>query len=174
MRWLLILLTLGFATPLAAQTCTLDFTIEVTQGVGIIRPGTRLPGTAHFTTDGRSFRQEGGSTAHLATGNMTIGDGVGGVFGGPIWTLITTSRSHAADLVGVYARNIEGLSYGGLDYSGPMALTLFGPPGSRPEETFPTTQSDWDDMNVRRAFFLHARGSDMLSGNVLDLVVNCT
>lgn len=168
MRWIL-LIPFCLASPVAAQTCTLEFTVEVTQGVGLIRPGTHLPGSAHFSTTGQSFRQEGGATAHLAMGTMTIRDDISG----PIWTLITTSRSSAADLVGVYARHIEGLSYGGLDYSGPMALTLFGPPGSRPEETFPTTQADWDDMNVRRAFFLHAHGADMLSGNVLDLTVEC-
>lgn len=165
---------LTFAAPVTAQTCTLAFTVEVTQGVGFIRPGTHLPGTAQFTTDGRSFRQEGGSTSHLAAGNMTIGDGAGGGIGGPIWTLITTSRSNAADLVGVYAHHIEGLSFGGINFGGPMALTLFGPPGSRPEDTFPTTQADWDDMNVRRAFFLHAQGADMLSGDVLDLAVECS
>lgn len=174
MRWILPLLLLCCTAPAHAQTCTLDFTIEVTQGVGLIRTGAHLPGTAQFTTDGRSFRQEGGSTSHLAIGNMTIGDGTGGSIGGPIWTLITTSRGFAADLVGVYAHHIEGLSYGGLDYTGPMALTLFGAPGSRPAPIPPTTQAEWDDMDLRRAFSLHAHGADMLAGDVLNLTVVCS
>jgi hypothetical protein len=29
-------------------------------------------------------------------------------------------------------------------------------------------------MNVRRAFWLHAHGADMLAGDVLDLSVSCT
>lgn len=169
MRWILISTALLLAAPATAQTCTLDFTIEVTQGVGTIRPGTHLPGTASFTTNGRSFRQEAGATGHLAVGSMTIGDGISG----PIWTLITTSRGHAADLVGVYARDIEGLSFAGLDYDGPMALTLYGAPGSRTGTAPPTSQAEWDDMDLRRAFTLHAHGADMLAGDVLDLAVDC-
>lgn len=165
---------ISMVAPAAAQSCTLNFTIEVTQGVGTIRPGTHLPGFAEFTTDGRSFRQEGGSTSHLATGTMTIGDGTGGEIGGEIWTLITTSRSNAADLVGVYAHRIEGLSYGGLEYEGPMALTLYGSPGSRPEAVPPTTQAEWDGLDLRRAFMLHAHGADMLAGDVLGLTVECS
>ncbi|MBL4626499.1 MAG: hypothetical protein JKY00_00390 [Roseicyclus sp.] len=181
MHWIVIAPAILFAAPATALTCTLNFTIEITQGVGTIRPGTHLPGFAEFTTDGRSFRQEGGSTSHLATGTMTIGDGTGGgigtgggEIGGPIWTLITTSRSNAADLVGVYAHHIEGLSYGGLDYEGPMALTLYGAPGSRPEAVPPTTQAEWDGLDLRRAFMLHAPGADMLAGDVLGLTVECS
>lgn len=170
MRTVAILLALCIGQPALAQTCTLNFTIEVTQGVGTIRPGTHLPGYAEFTTEGTTFRQEGGSTGHLALGNMSIGDEIQGL----IWTLITTSRGHAADLVGVYARDVQGLSYAGLDYEGPMALTLFGSPGTRPDTTPPSTQAEWDDMDVRRAFSLHAHGADMLAGDVLDLAVNCT
>ena len=44
------------------QTCDLAFTVEIVQGVGPIAPGTRLEGGAAFTTDGRSFRQDGGAT----------------------------------------------------------------------------------------------------------------
>lgn len=162
---------LAIAAPAAhAQTCALEFIVTVTQGVGLIPPGTELPGSARFTTSGRSFRQEGGSTAHLATGHMTIGDGITG----PIWTLITTSRGHAADLVGVYANHIEGLSFAGQNFEGPMALTLFGAPGSRPDASPPTTQAEWDQMDLRRAFSLHAHGADMLAGDVLDLAVDCS
>lgn len=165
----LALLALCLATPATAQTCSLVFTVEVTQGVGFIRPGTRLPGSAEFAITGQTFRQEGGSTAHFATGQMTIGDGISG----PIWTLITTSRGEAADLIGVYAHHIEGFSFAGQDYEGPMALTLFGPPGTRPTATPPTTQIEWDEMDLRRAFMLHADG-DMLAGDVVDLAVQCT
>ncbi len=170
MRWFLIILTLLIAAPATAQTCMLSFTIEVTQGVGTIRPGTHLPGSARFTTNGQSFRQEGGATGHLASGSMTIGDDISG----PIWTLITTSRDHAVDLVGVYANHVEGLSFAGQDFTGPMVLTLYGPPGTRHVTTPPTTQTEWDAMDLRRAFSLHARGADMLAGDVLDLAVECT
>ncbi|MBF9048963.1 hypothetical protein GTA62_04030 [Roseobacter sp. HKCCD9010] len=153
-----------------AQTCSLDFTIEVTQGVGEIRPGTLLNGSAEYTTVGQSFRQEGGSTAHLASGEMVLGDSISG----PIWTLITTSRGNAADLVGVYAHHVEGLSVAGVSFDGPMALTLFGPPGSRENVAPPQTQEDWDRMDLRRAFSLHASGADMLAGDVTMLTVQCT
>jgi len=158
------------ATRAEAQTCTLDFTIEVTQGVGTIRPGARLPGHAIYTGLGRSFRQEGGSTAHLASGEMTLGDSISG----PIWTLVTTSRGNAADLIGVYAHHVSGLNVSGVEFEGPMALTLFGAPGTRADTAPPTEQAEWDAMTLRRAFSLHAHGSDMLAGTVLDLVVDCT
>lgn len=169
MRIFPVLLALGLSSPLSAQTCTLDFTIEVTQGVGFIRPGTQLPGSAEFTTSGQTFRQEGGTMAHYADGHMTIGDGITG----PIWTLITTSRGHAADLIGVYAHHIEGFSFAGLDYEGPMALTLFGAPGTRTSTAPPVTQAEWDEMDVRRAFSLHADG-DMLAGDVSNLTAQCS
>lgn len=165
---ILTLLTLCLASPASALTCSLDFAVEVTQGVGFIRPGTHLPGSAEFVFSGDTFRQEGGSTAHLADGSMTIGDGISG----PIWTLITTSRGNAADLIGVYAHHVEGFSFAGLQYEGPMALTLFGPPGTRPSAAPPTTQAEWDEMDVRRAFSLHADG-DMLAGDVVHLTVAC-
>lgn len=152
-----------------AQTCTLDFTVRVTQGVGPIRPGARLAGHAAYTALGRSFRQEGGSTAHLARGEMTLGEGIRG----PIWTLIITSRGPAADLVGIYARHVQGLDVAGVAFEGPMALTLFGPPGSRPDPAPPTAQEDWDRLDLRRAFSLHAHGVDMLAGDVTDLTVSC-
>ncbi|MBF9043477.1 hypothetical protein HKCCE4037_09070 [Rhodobacterales bacterium HKCCE4037] len=170
MRCIATALSLLLAAPAAAaQTCTLDFTVEVTQGVGLIYPGTRLPGHATFTTDGRTIRQEGGSTGHMAMGAMQIGDGISG----NVWTLITTSRGNAADLIGVYARDVEGLTFAGVRYEGPMALTLFGDAGTRAETGPPTTQAEWDEMDLRRAFSLHAHGSDMLAGDVVNLTATC-
>ena len=155
----------------AAQSCTLEFTIAVTQGVGTIRPGDELNGRANFAIEGRSFRQEGGSTAHLASGEMSLGDGISG----PIWTLIITSQGPSSDLIGVYAHNVQGLSVAGIAFEGPMALTLFGPSGSRPDPAPPTRQEDWDRMDLRRAFSLQApTGRDILTGDVTDVLVNCT
>jgi hypothetical protein len=172
MTRLLPALTLLLVVPAmsAAQTCTLDFTVRVTQGVGAIEPGDTLTGEATYTALGRSFRQEGGSTAHLASGEMTLGDGIRG----PIWTLIITSQGPSADLVGVYAHHVEGLDVAGVAFEGPMALTLFGPPGSRPDPAPPTAQEDWDRLDLRRAFSLHAHGADMLAGDVTALQVTCT
>ena len=169
---ILCLAALGLAAPAAtaAQTCTVDFTIEVTQGVGFIPPGTQLPGRAVYTTDGSTIPQAGGSTGHLASGSMTIGEDIEG----SIWTLVTTSRGHAADLVGVYARDVEGLSFAGTTFEGPMALTLFGAPGTRPDVSVPLTQAEWDLMDVRRTFSLQAQGIDMLAGDVVDLAVDCS
>jgi hypothetical protein len=163
------LLLLVMPALAAAETCRLAFTVEVTQGVGLIQPGARLEGEARFTTPGRSIRQEGGATAHLATGEMRVAPGIRG----QIWTLITTSRGEAADLVGVYAREVTGLSYAGLDYGGPMMLTLYGAAGSRPEAGLPLTQAEWDSMDLRRSFSLHAHGADMLAGDVTALTVAC-
>lgn len=166
----LIVAVLALPRLAGAQTCTLEFTVEVTQGVGQIVPGMRLPGHAVFNTDGRAIRQEGGSTAHLTVGEMTIGDRIRG----PIWTLITTSRGNAADLIGVYARDVVGLDFAGVAFAGPMALTLFGDAGTRTSTAPPLTQREWDEMDLRRAFSLHANGSDMLAGDVLDLAVACS
>lgn len=154
----------------AAQTCELTFTVTLTQGAGPLRPGTELDGQATFTPIGESFRQEGGSTAHLASGEMRLGEGISG----QVWTLIITSEGPAADLVGVYANQVEGLSVAGIDFSGPMALTLFGPSGSRPDPNPPTEQEDWDRMDLRRAFSLQApTGRDILTGDVAEVVVAC-
>ncbi len=169
MRWITTALALCHAAPATAQICTIDFTIEVTQGVGFIAPGTEMPGTAEFETDGRTFRQEGGTMAHFATGQMTIGDAISG----RIWTLITTSRGSAADLIGVYAYDVEGLTFAGQNFDGPMALTLFGDPGTRPTTAPPATQAEWDEMSLRRSFTLHA-DADMLAGDVVDLTATCT
>lgn len=163
-------LCLAAAIPATAQTCRLDFTVEVTQGVGDIRPGAHIPGRATWTALGRSFRQEGGSTAHLATGEMSLQNGA---IRGPIWTLITTSNGAAADLIGVYAHEVRGLTVAGVAYDGPMALTLFGASGTRPEPAPPATQEEWDRMAMRRAFTLHAHGRDMLAGTVTGLTARC-
>lgn len=164
-----VILALLAALPATAQTCRLDFTIVVTQGVGTIRPGVELAGRAQYTRLGQSFRQEGGSTAHLASGEMVLGNSISG----PIWTLITTSRDNAADLVGVYAHQVSGLTVAGVRFEGPMALTLFGAPGTRQGTDPPTEQEDWDQLTLRRAFSLHASGSDMLAGDVTELTVAC-
>jgi len=168
----LLLSSGGVAAPHAAMasSCTLDFTIHVTQGVGTILPGARLPGQAQFTTTGPTFRQGGGSTAYLATGVMTLGDTIAG----PIWALTTTSNGSVVDLVGVYARDITGLSVVGVDFAGPMVVTLFGAPGSRPDTALPTAQAEWDRMDLRRSFTLHAQGYDMLAGDVTALTADCS
>ncbi|MBF9028921.1 hypothetical protein HKCCE3408_00815 [Rhodobacterales bacterium HKCCE3408] len=162
------LAVLALTGPAAAETCRLDFTIEITQGVGDIRPGDMLPGWAEFTTQG-SFRQEGGSTAHLATGQMALGEDISG----PVWTLIATARNFSADLVGIYAHDVTGFSFAGVDFEGPMALTLFGPPGTRPDAVPPVTQEEWDALDLRRVFVLHAHGLDMLAGDVRELTADC-
>jgi hypothetical protein len=165
---LTILAALGPA-QVAAQTCTLDFTIRVTQGVGDIHPGDEIEGHAEYTALGQSFRQEGGTTAWLASGEMSLGAGISG----PIWTLITTSGGPTADLMGVYARHVEGLTVAGIPFEGPMALTLFGRAGTRDDPAPPTEQAEWDALDLRRAFSLQAHGYDMLSGDVAALTVSC-
>lgn len=168
MRNVLALLLFALPSIGQAQTCTLDFTVVITQGVGDIRPGAELAGQAMFTTEG-SFRQEGGSTAHLATGQMALGDSISG----PVWTLITTSRDFTADLVGIYAHDVTGFSFAGVVFEGPMALTLYGPPGTRPEPTPPISQAEWDALSLRRVLTLHAHGRDMLAGDVTSLTAAC-
>ena len=101
---------------------------------------------------------------------MTLGDGISG----PIWTLIITSQGPSSDLIGVYAHDVRGLSVAGVSFEGPMALTLFGPSGSRPDPAPPTRQEDWDRMDLRRAFTLSAHGRDMLTGDVTEVRVDCT
>jgi len=158
-------------TPAAAQalSCSLTFSVIVTHGIGPHPPGTELRGTAQFETHD-SFRQEGGATAHLATGTMTLD----GQIAGRLWTLITTSRTVAADLVGLYAVDVEGLSFVGQDFRGPMAITLYGDPGSWPHDRPPITQSEWDSLDLRRVFQLHAPdSSDMLGGDIVDLRATC-
>jgi len=169
MRWIMVALSFLIAAPAMARTCSIDFTVEVTQGVGFIAPGTLIPAHASFSTDGRFFPQEGGSTGHMANGSMLLGDEIIG----EIWAVMTTSNGSASDMVGVFARDVEGFSFAGVRYEGPMSLTLFGLPGTRPETDPPMTQEEWDALDLRRAFSLQAHGTDMLAGNVLDLVANC-
>lgn len=152
-----------------ALTCTITYSVHVTHGIGPYPPGTDLQGTAEFETL-RSFRQEGGATAHLATGTM----GLDGHITGRLWTLITTSRSTAADLVGLYALDVEGLTFIGQEFRGPMAITLYGNPGSWPHERPPQTQAEWDSLDLRRVFILHASNSqDMLGGDITALDAEC-
>jgi len=156
----------------SAQSCAASFDVEITQGVGMIRPGEVISGTAEFTMDGRSFRQEGGASAHLASGMMSFGEEIRG----PIWTLISSASitaGGAADTVAIYARDVEGLSFAGIEFRGPMALTVFGLPGTRLTDAPPATQAEWDALTLRRAFFVQAGGGDMLAGDVTALTVTC-
>ncbi len=156
-------------TQALALSCTISFGVTVTHGIGRYPPGTALHGTAEFATRG-SFRQEGGATAHLATGTMTLD----GQITGRLWTVITTSRTQAADLIGLYAQDVEGLSFVGQDFTGPMAITLFGRRGSWPHDRPPVTQAEWDSLDLRRVFQLHAPTSpDMLGGDITGLDAAC-
>lgn len=163
---LVVLGSPGFAL---GETCDVRFTVEVTQGVGPFAPGTHLEGRAEYTTGGRSFRQEGGSTAYLASGRMALGDAIEG----PIWTLIITANGVAADRIGIFARDVEGFDFAGIAFDGPMVLTAFGPSGARPDSGVPLTQEDWDLLTLRRSFSLHAEDADMLAGDVTELSADC-
>jgi hypothetical protein len=164
-----LLLSLTLPGVAVAQTCTLDFTIRVTQGVGSIRPDSELHGHAEYSLLGRSLEQEGGTTAWFATGEMRLGEEISG----PIWTVLTTSGGPTADLMGVYARDVRGLSVAGIAFEGPMALTLFGRAGALDGPEPPTEQAEWDRLDLRRAFSLQAHGYDMLSGDVVELRISC-
>jgi hypothetical protein len=168
LRTILIALFLLPGSMAWSNSCSLSFVIEITQGVGTIRPGAMLSGSANFTT-AESYRQEGGSTAHIATGNMSLGTTITG----PIWTIITTRRTFAADLVALYARDVTGFDFAGVAFEGPMALTLYGYPGTRLTEAPPQTQIEWDSLTLRRSFQLHASGRDMLAGDITELTANC-
>jgi len=160
---------LTMPTQALAMSCTLSFGVTITHGIGRYPPGTTLQGSAAFETHG-SFRQEGGATAHLATGTMTLD----GQITGRLWTVITTSRTQAADLVGLYALDVEGLHFVGQDFTGPMAITLYGPRGSWPHDRPPITQDEWDSFQLRRVFQLHApTSSDMLGGDIAALDAAC-
>ncbi len=157
------------AAPAHAVTCDLDFSVEITHGVGPYRPGTILEGTASFTTE-RMFRQEGGAMAHLSTGMMTVDDDITG----RLWAVITTMRTHANDMIALHAIDVEGLTYVGQEFRGPMTLTLFGDPGSWGHERPPLTQAEWDSLNVRRSFQLLASPwNEALSGEIIRLVPQC-
>ena len=108
-----------------AATCEISFRFEVTQGVGLIRPGTEMTGSADFST-GDSMRQEGGSVGYFATGEMSVE----GDIRGRVWTLITASRDHASDFVGVYATDVTGFSFAGIEFTR-LKLLLFGEPGAQ-------------------------------------------
>ena len=151
-----------------AATCALSFRFEVTQGVGMIRPGTEMTGAAQFATDG-SIRQEGGSVGHFATGEMSIEDGVSG----RVWTIITAARDHANDFVGVYATDVTGFSFAGIEFTR-LKLLLFGLPGTIGAPELPRTQEAWDALTTRRTVILESHdGSDMLSGDVTELTAEC-
>ncbi|NKX43314.1 hypothetical protein [Roseicyclus persicicus] len=152
-----------------AQTCRFDYAIAVTQGVGEIRPGARMSGDGAFTLLGDRLQGEGDSTVHLARGEMRLGDGIRG----EIWAIVTTAPGPAADLLGVYARDVEGMSFAGLDYAGPMLITLYGRIGTLAGDLPPLTQDGWDAMDLSRRFALHAQGYDRLAGDVTALAINC-
>lgn len=169
-RFLFLLLALSFSPMVAiAQSCTLSFRVLVTQGIRPMPPGSLLEGSARLALSGASIRQEGGSITHLATGEMHLGPDITG----RIWALGVTAHSPVADLIAVFARDVSGLSFGGLAYGGPMMITLYGPPGSRPDTTPPTTQADWDAMTLQRRFALHAPGYDRIAGDITALAITC-
>lgn len=161
--------TLVTAPPGLAQGCGLSFGLTVTQGVGTLRPGDRLTGTADFTPTGRSFRGEGGARVHLARGEMRLGDGITG----EIWALVTTAGNPVADLLAVHARNVTGMDFAGIAYRGPMTISLYGRPGSLAGPAVPTDQAAWDAMDLRRSFALHAQGYDRLAGDMDTVTVDC-
>ncbi|MEM6390169.1 MAG: hypothetical protein AAF825_10060 [Pseudomonadota bacterium] len=154
-----------------AQSCELAFTIEVTQGVGMIRPGTELDGSVSFVTSGDRFRQEDGVVAHLLEGEMRLEPDIRG----GVWTMITTMRDFGTDLVSVYAKDVTGFSFAGVRFDGPMVLTLYGAPGTRADQNPPQSQADWDELDLRRSFQLHAfGGNDMLGGDITALEAECS
>ena len=152
-----------------AQSCTLAFTLSVTQGVGTTRPGTLLSGTADFALTGRTFPGEGGAAVHLADGEMRLGPDIRG----EVWALVTTSGNPVADLLAVHARDVTGMDFAGIAYRGPMTISLYGQPGSLPEARVPTDQPAWDAMDLRRSFALHAQGYDRLGGDIDSLTLAC-
>jgi len=170
-RIFLILLALSWGRPALAQSlsCSLTFELEVTQGIGPYPPGTPLTVAAEFETL-RSFRQEGGATAHLTSGTMVLD----GDISGRLWSLISTSRDQAANLIGLYAVDVEGLTFVGQEYRGPMTITLYGEAGQWPHERPPITQAEWDSFNLRRSFLLHSIESrDWLAGDITSLTAAC-
>lgn len=165
----LVLIALLWSAPAPAMVCDIAFSVRITHGIGLYPPGVVVDGAAQFETL-RSFRQEGGATAHLATGTM----GLDGHITGRLWTVITTSRTMAADLVGLYALDVEGLTFIGQEFRGPMALTLYGDPGSWPYDRPPILQEEWDSLTLRRTFQLHAPdSSDMMGGDITRLLADC-
>lgn len=160
---------MGLSAPaLASTTCELSFRAEVTQGVGMVRPGTELSGWAAFST-GAQLEQEGGSVGHIATGLMSVDDTIQG----RVWTLITASRDHSPDFIGVYAIDVTGFSFAGVEFTR-LKLLLFGEPGVIGVAEPPRTQSGWDALTTRRRLILEAEdGSDRLSGDITELLATC-
>ncbi len=159
----------SFAPSAMAQTCGISFEVVVTHGIGPYPPGTIIPGDAQFEIR-HSMRQDPGSTAHLSEGHMTID----GDISGRLWTVVSTSQSQNADLVGLYAMDVEGLSYVGTEFRGPMSITLFGEPSSWDYDRPPLTQEEWDVFSTRRSFHLSAAPwNDSLSGEVTAFDVEC-
>lgn len=163
------LLVAPFPLQAAGSTCALSFTVTVSQGVGLIRPDTTLRGSATFTADGRTVPSDAQTTGHLTEGEMMIEGGIRS----RIWSVSVTHRGDSTELVGIFGMDATGLSFAGIDFTGPMVLTFFGPPGSRDNDAIPLTQADWDRMDLRRNFALMSGTGDMLSGQVTDLVADC-
>ncbi len=139
----------------AAQTCTLDFTIEVTQGVGddpprhpagrprgVHSPRPELPAGRRIDRASGLGRDDPRATASPARSGRSSPPRAATP---PTWSAST--RNH-----------VSGLNVAGVDFGGPMALTLFGDPGTRTDTDSPTEQAEWDAMTLRRAFSLHAHG----------------
>jgi hypothetical protein len=166
---LCLIACLLMASPGLAQRCELTFTITVTQGVGTLRPGDSLTGTADLTATGESFRGENGTQVHVATGEMRLGEDIRG----EIWALVTTAGNPVADLLAVHARDVTGMDFAGIAYRGPMTINLYGRPGSLPAAIVPIDQPAWDAMDLRRSFALHAQGYDRLAGDIAALTVAC-
>lgn len=165
----LLLALIPAALPLSAQECRVEFTVEVTQGAGGLRPGQTLTGDAAFRTTGETRPGEAGITVHLASGEMTLAPGIRG----DLWAVVTTSGNPVADLISLQAREVEGFSVAGLAYAGPMTITLYGQPGTLPGPAIPTAQSAWDAMTLARRFALHAQGYDRIAGDVTALTLAC-
>jgi hypothetical protein len=152
-----------------AQSCTLSYHLTLTQGIAPLPAGTQITGSAQFQLTGARIPQEGGATTHLAQGEMQLDPGITG----DLWALGTTSNGAVADMIAVFARDVRGLTLDGIGYAGPMMITLYGPPGSRPDTGPPTTQADWDAMTGPRRFALHAYGHGRLAGDVTALTIAC-
>lgn len=172
MRCLSLLLVAALiAHPMIAraQSCTLSYQLTLTQGIAPLPAGTQITGSARFDLTGARIAQEGGATTHLTQGEMRLGPGITG----DLWALGTTSNGAVADMIAVFARDVRGLAHDGLAYAGPMMITLYGPPGSRPDTSPPTAQTDWDAMTGPRRFALHSYGHGRLAGDVTALSISC-
>jgi hypothetical protein len=167
--WRIAILLLLLPQTAIALTCSLQFELVVTQGIGPYPPDTTLSVTAQFETV-RSFRQEGGAIGHLVTGTMVLD----GNIAGRLWSVISTSRDQAANLVGLYAVDVEGLTFVGQEFRGPMTVTLYGEAGQWPYDRPPITQEEWDSFDLRRSFLLHSIESrDWLAGDITSLTAAC-